>query len=388
MTERSAGQKRTVRLIGIGILVVCVIAVVVLVVVRHRGTAREARARQQAAQRGPMVPVAIVKPGPQQRTLVVSAETVPYASITLYAKVSGYLREIRVDKGDRVLKDDLLAVIYSPELENQYRAALVDAENKRRFAERERQLLKDGIISRQEAENASTDARSAEQTALALKRQRDYLVLRAPFDGTVTARYADPGALLQSAATGQSGALAIVTLSNLDRLRVYAYLDQKSASQVKLGDRCVVTDATRPDRKYPATVSRISGQLDPRTRTMLVEFDFPNTPQRVIAGSYVQVTLDLAQPPYLQIPASALFVIKEKSSVAVVGADNRIAFRPVTVADSDGKLVSLSEGVAQGERVVLNPGTGMTEGILVQPTLAGETGAAATGAAASRPRAR
>ena len=358
---------RRVYILGVVAVTTCLILVALLLFFRHKSVRSEQKSRQEALRAGSRVQVATVSPAPKEHDVTLTGEARPFASVTLYAKISGYLKEIPVDKGDRVEYGALLAIIDSPELESQYLAALADAKNKRAFARRELALLKDDIISRQEAEDAQAAAKSAEANAAALGTQKGYQVIRAPFAGVVTARYADPGALLQSAATAQTSALPVVTLSRTDRLRIYLYLDQKSAGQVKLGDRAVVADATRPELKFPAQVSRISGELDPKSRTMLCELDMANKEQRLLSGGFVQATLTLSAPPYLQVPATAVYTVEEKSFVAVVTDDNRVNFRKVTIAESDGKMLRLSEGVKQGELVALNPGTGLVEGELVQP---------------------
>ena len=360
-------EGRIVYLLGVAAVLLCLILVSLLLFFRHRSLRDEQQSRQAGLRAGSRVQVALASPAPSERRVTLTGEARPYATVTLYAKISGYLKEIRVDKGDRVGFGELLARIDSPELESQYQAALAEAKDKRAFANRELALLKDGIISRQEGEDAVAAAKSAEANAAALKTQKEYQLIRAPFAGVVTARFVDPGALLQSATTGQSSALPLVTLSKTDRLRVYLYLDQKSAGQVRLGDRAQVADVAKSAQKLPALVSRISGELDPRSRTMLCELDMDNSEGKLLAGGFVQATLTLAAPPYLQVPATAVYTREEKSFVAVVTGDNRVHFRQVTVAESDGKLIRLSEGVQEGERVALNPGTGLVEGELVQP---------------------
>lgn len=358
---------RTIYILGITALVVCLMALALLALFRHRSIAKEQQSRQAAISAGARVQVAYARPAASERKITVTGEARPYVTVTLYAKVSGYLKEIPVDKGDPVNEGDLLARLESPELDSQYRAALVDARNKKRFADRELALLKDGIISQQEAEDAVSAAKSAAETAASLRTQKGYQVIKAPFKGVVTARFADPGALLQSAATGQNGALPVVTVSRTDRLRIYLYLDQKSASQVQVRDRALVSDPSRPDRKLPARVARISGQLDPNTRTMLCELDVDNSQQQLLAGGFVDVILTVSAPPFVEVPAAAVYTREEKTMVAVIANDNRVRYRPVLVADSDGKQIRLAEGVQTGERVALNPGTGLTEGELVQP---------------------
>lgn len=349
------------------IILLAIIILVILIVNRNKRVGDELQDRQAGIKAGPHVPVATAARAPTERDVTLTGEARPYAAVTLFAKVSGYLQEIRVDKGDRVRKGQILAVIESPELDNQYDAALADARNKRVVAERAKELIQINAIARQDAESAEAAAKVAEATAAGLKAQKGYEVLRAPFSATVTARFVDPGTLVQSAVASQTATQPLVSLSRTDRLRVYIYLDQRNAAFVKVGDRAEIADAARPEVRLTATVSRVSGELDLKSRTMLVELDLDNRRGRVLAGGFVQVTLKLHTPPYIQIPAEALLMRGEKAFAGVVGTDDRVTFRPVTPVDSDGKAVRLSSGLAAGERVVLTPGAGIAEGELIQP---------------------
>src|SRR5262249_54726336 len=156
-----------------------------------------------------------------------------------------------------------------------------------------------------------------------LATQRGYRIIRAPFDGLVTARFADPGTLIQSAANGQSGAVPIVTVSKSDRLRVYVYLDQSSAAFVHAGDLAEIRAPGRPGLTRKAPVARTAGQLAPRTRTMLTEIDVDDADGAIVPGSFVQVTLETRRPPSLEVPAEALVMRNEKPHVAVVDAAHR-----------------------------------------------------------------
>ena len=354
------------------VLIAAAVLLVVLLGTRRTEVERERQSLNATVKAGPRVPVTVATRAPDERTVVLTGETRPYAAVTLFAKVSGYLKEIRVDKGDRVKRGEVLAVIESAELDSQYDAAMADARNKRVIAERYKGLLPSEAIARQDAENAEAAARVAEATAASLKTLKEYEVLRAPFDATVTARFADPGALVQNATTSQTATLPVVSLSETDRLRVYVYLDQRNAAYVRVGDRAEVADAARPDARVSTRVSRLSGEIDPKSRTLLVEIDLANRRGLLIAGGFVQVTLRIKAPGFVQVPADALLVRGEKTYVGVVGSDNRVAFRPVTVADSDGTMARLSAGVAAGERLILNPGTGIVEGETIQPL--GSTG--------------
>jgi len=364
----SSRTKRVVFLIGAVLVLLTAVLMLILLADKQRYLQVETRTRSSAASAGPHVAVVTAKPAPPVRTIELVGEARPYATVTLYAKVSGYLKEIKVDKGDTVKAGDVLAVIESPEIDRQYDAALADARNKRLEAERARVLIQKEYISRQDADTAEAAAQIAEANAAALKAQKDYEMLRAPFSATVTARYVDPGALLQSATTSQTTAQPIVMLSQIDRLRVYVYLDQDSATLVHVGDRAVVFDAARPDVKLTSSITRLTGELDATTRTLLSEIVVDNRKGAIIPGSFVKVSLSFKAPRYIQIPPQALVIRGEKTFVAVLSDDNRVTFRPVTLAESDGQVVRIASGLSDGQRVVLNLGESVSEGQQVQPT--------------------
>src|SRR4051812_42896013 len=184
---------------GVVLLLVTLLGVAGLGARRASQARADAGAREQELGRGVRVRVAPVKPGPTVRRLTLQGEARPFAEVTLYAKVSGYLRNLRVDKGDRVRAGELIATIDAPELEQQYQAAVADAKNKRVNARRYHALGPTGTVSSQELDQAQTSAAVADATEAAVGSQRGYRIIRAPFDGVVTARFADPGALIQSA---------------------------------------------------------------------------------------------------------------------------------------------------------------------------------------------
>ncbi len=370
MTDEQKHPAKRTRALFLGGTLLAVLAAVLLAVLlvnQRVHLQNEAKAKSSAAGTGPRVRVITATPAPTSRTVIFVGEARPYAMVTLYSKVSGYLKEINVDKGDRVTAGQIIAVIESPEIDRQYDAAMADAKNKRLDAERLKILVQKEYISRQDADNARAAARIAEANAAAAKAQKDYEILRAPFPGTVTARFADPGALVQSATSAQTTALPVVTLSQIDRLRVYVYLDQNSASFIRVGDPATVFDAARPDVKLTATVTRMTGELDVNTRTLLTEIDVDNRHGTIIPGSFVRVSLSFKTPASIEIPAQALVMRDQASFVALLTDDNRVTFRPVTISESDGQVVRLHSGLKEGERIILNLGQSIAEGQQVQP---------------------
>ncbi len=360
-------KTRTLYLIGSTVIAVALVLVFILWEKRSSYLGGEVKSRAAEIASGTEVRAITAKRSPAQRSISQVGEARPYTTITLYAKVSGYIKEIRVDKGDRVKTGQVLAVIESPELDRQVEAALADARDKRRDAGRSKVLVEKGFISQQDADHAETAAQMSEANAESLRAQKNYEVLRAPYPAVVTARFADPGALIQSAVSAQTTALPVLTLSRTNRLRVYVYLDQRDAAFVRVGDVAEISDTARPEVRLPASVSRISGELDARTRTLLTELDVENKGGALLAGSFVQVSLTLKTAPAVEIPAEALLMKGDSPAVAVISPDHKVGFRPVVILDSDAKTVSLSSGLKEGELVILNPGWGIAEGAQVRP---------------------
>jgi membrane fusion protein, multidrug efflux system len=356
--ERATGDPPRHRLrIGVTALILLLggaIAVRMLWARRAAYGAAEAATRKTDVAKGARVRMVAVTESPAVRHVDLLGEARPDESVTLYAKVAGYLKTVSVDVGTRVAAGDVLATIESPETDRALLGAKADFENKRVTADRVATLLQRKLVSAQEADQARTDAAVAEQRLEALKEQQGYETLRAPFGGRVTARFADPGALAQSAATSQTSALPVVTVSKIDTLRIFIYLDQSDAAGTRAGTPVtVMTDESR-DVHVTARISRVSGELDPKTRKMLAEVDIENRDGLVVAGSFVPVRVDLPDTPKAQAPAEALLVRGTQTFVGTVDDQSRVHLKPVTVVSNDGKIVTFGSGVVAGERVALS----------------------------------
>jgi multidrug efflux pump subunit AcrA (membrane-fusion protein) len=183
---------------------------------------------------------------------------------------------------------------------------------------------------------------------------KNYENLRAPFRGTITARYADPGALVQNATNSETSALPVVLISEIRRLRVDVF-------EISLQER--------PELKIQGKLARLSDQLDPRTKMLLIEIDIPNEDRSLVAGSFVQVSLKIKAPPYLDAPVEALALKGNKTYLTVVTPDNRLAYKEVQIADNDGKLLQIVSGAQEGDLLALNVGNSLPEGSKVRPIL-------------------
>jgi len=336
---------------------------------RQRGNV-EAATQQLTVQtsKGPNVEVAIAHKVTGSDTLRLIGEAHPFQTAILYAKVGGYLRTISVDKGDSVRGNQTLAIIESPETDKQYQAAVADAHNKELIANRAATLVKKEMISQQDADQAAADSAVSKANLEQIGTLKSYEELRAPFSGTITARYADPGALIQNAAASQTSALPLVEVSETTRLRIYIYVDQAHAGFVRTGDAVTILDPAQASFKLPARVTRTSGEIDPKTRTLLVEIDVANPHNRILAGSFVQAELKLQTPRYIEVPSDALIVRGNQTVVAVITSDNTVKFTQVVVADQTGESARLLTGLEEGERVARNLGERVAEGGKVQVT--------------------
>lgn len=369
MSESHGRRRGSAWLYLAGILAVLVAGFMAFLLFTHQRSHVEAAAEQLTAegQKGPSVEVAIAHKVAGSNTMRLIGEAHAYQSAILYAKVSGYMRSISVDKGDFVRANQIIAVIESPETDKQYQAAVADAHNKELIANRAATLVKKEMISQQDADQAAADAAVSKANLEQIGTLKSYEQLRAPFSGTVTARYSDPGALIQNAATSQTSALPLVEVSETSRLRIYVYVDQAHAPFVRKGDPVTILDQANPNLKVVARVTRTSGAIDPKTRTLLVEIDVDNPHNRILAGSFVQVELKVQTPRYVEVPSDALVIRGTQTFVAVVSPDNTIKFTQVAVAEQTGETARLFSGLEEGERVARSIGERVPEGGKVQP---------------------
>ena len=368
----SAPPKRSFGLYFIGVIILLAAAGGTAYYLRSSAAAiTDARKGIDAeAARGPRVVFANVIKGPDSRTITLLGDAKPYVTATLFAKVSGYLKTVKVDKGDLVTAGQLIAEIESPELESQYQSALADLDYKQHLAVRARELLRTGSTAVQTAEQAESNLRQAQEAVRNLDTMRTYQVLRAPFTGTIIARFADPGALMQAATTNQASSLPVVQLADNSKLRIGAYVEQRDVTAVHVGDPVDVVDASNAERHRIARISRTAGTLDPRTRTLFIEIDLDNADGFLVPGSFTYANLKVPLQSYPQIPVAALNQRGGTSQVAVVGNDGVVKFRPVKVGNTDGTLINILDGVQPGEKVVLNVGNDVTDGVKVRASAA------------------
>ncbi|MEO8156185.1 MAG: efflux RND transporter periplasmic adaptor subunit [Betaproteobacteria bacterium] len=329
--------------------------------------ADEARIRATQLEAGPTVVTGQSARGSAARKISLTGELRSWKATTLYSKVGGYLSRITVDVGDRVHAGQLIAQVQAPELEAEYKSTVSEMENRERQAQRTRDLAGKGFFSQQALDNADTDVRTARGRVDTLRSQMAYRSLYAPFAGVVTRRFVDPGALITNAVNNQTSSQAVVTVSDPSKLRVSTYVEQVDAHFIQPGLEAEIIDTANPTRHIKAKVSRVAGELDAKTRTLLTEVDFDNRAGVFIPGSFVNVVLLVPQTSYIEVPASALVVRERKNFVAVLEADSHIRLTPVEVVGTDGASVKIASGLGEGVRVVLSLPNTVPDGAKVNP---------------------
>lgn len=167
---------------------------------------------------------------------------------------------------------------------------------------------------------------------------------------------------MQNATNASTGALPIVTISQLDKIRIYVYVEQRDAGFLKQNSPVEITMTERPDVKIKASITRIAGELDPKTRMMLTEIDLVNKENTVIPGSYVQVHILSPETPYLEIPREALVIKEGKYFIIRVGKDSTIHSQPVKIGTNAGDKVTILDGITEEELLALNVGLRLEDG--------------------------
>ncbi|HVO27171.1 MAG TPA: efflux RND transporter periplasmic adaptor subunit [Candidatus Margulisiibacteriota bacterium] len=361
---RTPGKLFAIGSIGAVVLTVCIAAA--LVWARSVSMRREADTLEQEAAQGQRVLVVRVQHAPPSRSLDVPASIRGFVETPIYAKIAGYLKSIEVDKGDRVKEGQILAVLESPEIDQQVANARANYQLQSVTNERNQTLVRQALIAQQVADESRSAMLQAKAMLDQLEATQAYKVIRAPFSGIVTARFVDPGVLIPQATTPSAGS-PILTLATLSPVRVYANVPQSVAPLIQNGDPATISVTEYPGRPFKGSVTRHPEALQPATRTMLVEVDVPNEDFALYPGMYASVRFTVAQPAGpARVPDDALIFRGGKVYVPVVH-ENRLALSEVNLGYDDGRMVEITAGVGDDDLVAINVGQAVRDGQVVQP---------------------
>ena len=304
------------------------------------------------------------------RSLSLPANIAPWYQATLYAKVPGYVREMKVDKGDEVVKGQLLAVLDAPEVEQQFRQAEADYKIKSLTHRRLLKVWKENpdVIAKQDLDVAEATAEGAKHLMDNRRTLYEYTRVEAPFGGTITARFADPGTMIQSGGSATQAA-PLYTLMNLDQVRVYINVPQEAAHLAKPGVPATFSLKELPGKPLHGAITRTTEALDPASRTLLVEIDMPNEQRLLQPGMFVSVTLELERHPQaLSLPPNAIAQTAAGSSrpTVFVVHQGTITVKPVTTGIDDGMGIEIKEGLSDEDEVVVVGKAGLKDGVHVR----------------------
>jgi len=325
------------------------------------GCDRPGGAAASGASPGPALHVKIVRPARQDiaRKVVLPASVRADSEVTLYAKVTGYLKSISKDRGDRVKAGELLAQLEIPEMISEIahaRASFAIEESTCKRLEAIRKAEKSAVTD-QDLDLAHAKRDMAEATLQKLETMKGYTEIRAPFDGSVTERFVDPGSFLQQG--------KILSIVNTSKVRVLVDVPEAEVRFAQAGTGAAIRFDALPGRSVKAVISRSAGALDPILRTMRIELDIPNADFSLLPGMFARVELGVERHPQaLVIPSKAIAMLQERAFV-FVDLGGTVKKVSVTLGTADGEWCEACSGLTGDELLILPEGQPLVDGMAV-----------------------
>jgi multidrug efflux system membrane fusion protein len=332
----------------------------------------------------PRVQVVSPKLGPPHSTLTLPGNIDAWYEAPIYAQVSGYLQSWTADIGTQVKAGQLLATISTPNLDQQLaqaQANLVSAMSNEQIAAttaaRWNKMRVGDAVSQQDADQKNADyaaahaATSAAQAAVnGFQAQEGFKRIVAPFDGIVTQRNTDIGALIS---TGTPSQIPLFVVDDESRLRIYVSVPEAYAAEVQQSKTASFTVPDYPSRTFQAALASTAGAIAPASGTLLVQFQVDNATGQLQAGDYAQVTITLPlEDQALSLPSSALMFRDNGMQVATLGPNNRVVIKPITIGRDLGNVVQIATGITKDDKIINNPPDSLAQGdqVNVAPALA------------------
>jgi len=354
----------------IGAITLVVVATAGLVLARDLWVGRQTSQLERENAMGPHVLVMQVTPAPAVRNVRLPATLRGFDETDIFAKISGYMKKINVDKGDRVRAGQVIAIMESPETDQQVANARADYNLAVITDRRDRVLVESGVIAQQDFDTEHAKMLQAKATLEQDLAMQKYEIVTAPFDGIVSMRYQDPGHLVPQSTSGISTDSAIVQVAKMKPLRLYAYVPQSVALFIRNGDHSTFQVNEYPTRKFDGSVARHPEALAADSRTMIVEVDLANEDLALYPGMYGFVTFVVSTPGSApMVPDDALIFRHNKIYVPVV-RNNKLHLVEVTLGYDNGVTVEVASGdVKDNDLVAANVGQAARDGEAVQPVL-------------------
>jgi RND family efflux transporter MFP subunit len=365
------------------LLPVGIIALLAAGAVAANGLVGRARSQQELvqwtqAQAVPTVALAQLAHGDAEQSLILPGSIQPYVRAAIYARVSGYLKSWQQDIGAHVAAGQVLASIDSPDLDQQFaqaKADLATAEANEQLAavtaKRYSALIGRQIVSQQVTDEKTADAAakktiadSARANVGRLEALESFKTIVAPFDGVVTQRNTDVGALINA---GNTAGQELFEVSDQEKVRIYVEVPQAYSADLHPGLKATLELPQYPGRKFDASLVTTSQAVSAASRTMRVELQADNSDGKLVGGAYCQVDFQLpADPNVMRLPATALMPVDRGVQVAVLGDDNKVVLKPIQLGKDFGDSVEVTAGLAPQDRVIDSPPETLRTGDVAQ----------------------
>ena len=374
-TPTTAGQAVSVKGLRVAGSIAVIVAIAIVVIGLVARASGNARLREWTdTQAVPTVAVAPPQSSGDSGTLDLPGRLEAYSRASLYARVPGYLKSWSVDIGSPVKAGQELAVIETPDLDQQLlqsKANLATAQANVALADttakRWQELLKTGAVSKQDVDEKIGDFKAKQAIVKASQADVDreqtlkgFARITAPFDGIVTARNTDVGALIN---VGGTAGQELFVVSDTKKLRVYVSVPQTYVPSIPPGTRATITVPERQGRKYAATVESSSQAVNVSSGSTLMQLGVDNANGELLPGGFANVSLELpTNAAALRIPSSALLFDKNGLRVATLGKDDKVVLKKVTIARDLGQTIEIGSGLAADDRVIQSPPDGIADG--------------------------
>jgi RND family efflux transporter MFP subunit len=322
----------------------------------------------------PSVAVIYPNPGALTSSLDLPGRLEAYYRAPIFARVNGYVKSWSADIGARVKAGDVIAEIEAPDLDQQLLQARADLANQQASAKlsdvtlaRRKTLIASNFVSMQEIDERTADlsnknaaVNSSQANVERLEALAGYKKITVPFDGIVTARNTDVGALINAGGTSSP---PMFIISDIKKLRVYVNVPQNYVPSLKIGAKGTIVVPEYPTRTFEATIEASAQSVDVNSGTTQMQLGLDNSSGALMPGGFANVRLVLqGEDAPLHIPSSALVFDQKGLRVATVTSDNKILFKPVTIARDLGREIEVAGGITLDDRVISTPPDGVVDG--------------------------
>jgi RND family efflux transporter MFP subunit len=378
MSSQPVKTSRPRRLLLVGIIALVAAGAVATYGLIIRARSNQDLVRWTNAQAVPTVALAKLVHGAAEQILILPGDIQPYNKAAIYARVNGYLKNWNVDIGAQVKAGEVLASIDAPDLDQQLaqaRATLASAKANYDIAattaNRYGILIEKQVTSQQLADQTAADAAAKEAVTDAneanvrqLEAMQSFKQIVAPFDGVVTARNTNVGALINA---GNAAGQELFEVSDLHRVRIYVQVPQAFTANLRPGLKATFEMPQYPGQKYDATLVTTSSAVNAASRSMLVELQADNSDGKLLGGAYCRVNFQIpGDPNVVRIPATALTPVNRGVQVAIVGEGNKVVFKSIQLGRDFGDTVEVTAGLDPQDRVIDSPAETLQSGDVVQ----------------------